>query len=248
MHLRQRRECALSEAFEIVTFGDSPILITCEHASATLPEGWSWSDRDRRLRSMHWAVDLGAADLSRELAAELETSAVLAQFSRLLVDPNRQLASPTLFRAYCDGIAVDLNRELAPSDRQARLNRFYRPFHAAVEDEMARVERRLVFSIHSFTPEYEGRLRAVTVGVLFDEDSGPAHALRDLLARGTGHAVALNEPWSGANGLMYSAQTHANQHDAIALEIEVRQDLLVDPAFRAMLVPALASALQELVA
>lgn len=234
----------LSDAVEVVRFGDGPILITCEHASARLPQPWTWSEADRRLRDMHWAIDHGAADLSRELAEALSTSAVLARFSRMLIDPNRVLSSPTLFRTYCDGIAVDLNRDL--SDREARIEGYYEPYHRAIDLEMIRIPRQLVFALHSFTPEYEGQLRSLKVGVLFDHAVSEAHQLREHLAERLGYAVALNEPWSGANGLMYAASTHGDAHGAVPLELEVRQDLLVDAGFRAELVPALVSGLREL--
>jgi predicted N-formylglutamate amidohydrolase len=38
--------------------------------------------------------------------------------------------------------------------------------------------------------------------------------------------------------------THATAHGRRAIEIEVRQDLAVDPAFRARFVPALAALLR----
>lgn len=248
MYDRQRRERPLSRPVEIVWHGDAPVLITCEHASNELPEDYAWSEADERLRDMHWAIDHGAAELSRELARSLKTSAVLAGFTRLLVDPNREPGSPTMFRTHCDGIAVDLNRELDEAERERRLTRYYQPYHDAIDAEIARRPRRLVFAVHSFTPEYEGEPRQVKMGVLFDHWEAPGRWLAERLARDLPFDVALNEPWSGANGLMYSAHSHADRHGALALEIEVRQDLLVDPGFRAELLPVLTAALEELVA
>ena len=53
--------------------------------------------------------------------------------------------------------------------------------------------------------------------------------------------VAYNEPWSGKDGLIYSAESHSRRNSRIALEIEVRQDLAVDPSYRARLVSVLAA-------
>ncbi|MEM6929678.1 MAG: hypothetical protein AAF602_22250, partial [Myxococcota bacterium] len=50
-----------------------------------------------------------------------------------------------------------------------------------------------------------------------------------------GWSVALNEPWSGREGLMYAADRHSLAHGRVALEIEVRQDLLRKPEVRARL-------------
>jgi predicted N-formylglutamate amidohydrolase len=193
-------------------------------------------------------VDLGAAELTRELACELRTSAVLAGFTRLLVDANRDLSSATLFRETCDGEPVQLNAELTKRERARRLEDFYEPYHQAIDAECRRRPRRLLFSVHSFTPEYEGVRRTVEIGVLFDTWETAGHWLATRLAASLGQPVAMNEPWSGKNGLMYSCHSHADRHQAMALELEVRQDLLVQPDFRARLVPVLAQALEELVA
>jgi predicted N-formylglutamate amidohydrolase len=44
------------------------------------------------------------------LSAAVAAPAVIAQFSRLLVDANRPLDSPTLFRDVADGQPVHLNQ------------------------------------------------------------------------------------------------------------------------------------------
>ena len=95
-----------------------------------------------------------------------------------------------------------------------------------------------LLSIHTFTPIYEGQVRQVELGVLFDTDDGPAEALLSAL-RAVYPAVAANEPWSGKDGLIYSAERHAHRHGRIALELEVRQDLATDATWRQKLVAVL---------
>jgi predicted N-formylglutamate amidohydrolase len=80
------------------------------------------------------------------------------------------------------------------------------------------------------------------VGVLFDKEESLAAALMMALDD-AGFAVRANEPWSGKDGLMYVADTHSAAHQKRALELEVRQDLAVDPVFRARLIPVLARVL-----
>ena len=97
-----------------------------------------------------------------------------------------------------------------------------------------------VFAIHTFTDNYEGEARALEIGVLFDHDEEPAYQLvRHLEA--AGFHVAANEPWSGKAGLAYSPVRHAREFGRCALEIEARQDLIVDDAFAARLAEALTS-------
>ncbi len=234
-----------NESFASYVFGeDAGVIVTCEHASEGVPSDWTWPAEDARLRGTHWAFDLGAEAVALAYAEAVKARLVCARFSRLLADPNRPVDSPTLFRSVCDGIPVVLNTNIAEADRQARLSRLYRPLHRAI-DEAARLSTRAhtLFSIHTFTPLYEGQPRAMQVGVLFDKEEALAASLI-LALDDAGFEVRANEPWSGKDGLMFVADTHSAAHQKRALELEVRQDLAVDPAFRARLIPVLARVLR----
>ncbi|UJR79004.1 N-formylglutamate amidohydrolase [Sandaracinus amylolyticus] len=235
----------IDEAWEVVRAGSGAgVLVTCEHASQRLPEPWRWSARDEaRLVGTHWAYDLGAAELAREYAAAIGGVAVLSRFSRLLADPNRPEGSPTLFRDVADGERVELNASIDPAEREIRLDAYYRPFHAAVDREVAASHAPILLAMHTFTPLYEGTPRALEIGVLFDEEEALAAELIDTFAA-AGLKVAPNEPYSGRAGLIHVVDRHARTHGRRAIELEVRQDLAVDPAFRARFVSLLASRLR----
>ncbi len=216
----------------------APVFLTCEHASQSLPEPFCWPDADRRLVDTHWAYDLGARDLTLELAHGLSAGAVLTRFSRLLIDTNRPETSPDLLRTVAEGAQVLLNQRVAPGERERRIALYYRPFHAAVDRALSQCEAETLLSVHSFAPVYEGSERTVEIGVLFNREEQAARALGAFLARSF-QGVAYNEPWSGRDGLIYSAERHGDRHGRCALEIEVRQDLATSPAYRARLVQAL---------
>ena len=241
-----RRPSVTTDAFEVFRGRPkAPIVVTCEHASQALPPGWSWSDRDRRLVGTHWAFDPGAAELATALAEALDASAVLSTFSRLLVDPNRPEDSPTLFREHAEGEPIELNTILLDdAGRRARVERFLRPYHVAVDEEVGRSWAPIVLAMHTFTPIYEGAPRAVEVGVLFDTDAPLAERVIEALRR-RGLRAEPNEPYSGKEGLMYAADRHARVHRRQAIELEVRQDLALDPAFRAELVGLLRELFSE---
>jgi predicted N-formylglutamate amidohydrolase len=76
------------------------------------------------------------------------------------------------------------------------------------------------------------------IGVLFDREDALAAVLAEALAA-EGFVVAMNEPYSGKEGLIYAAERHASAHGKHALELEVRQDLAVKPEARARVVAAL---------
>lgn len=218
---------------------DAPIFLTCEHASERMPEGYAWPEADAWLAGTHWAFDLGAAALVHDLADAMDAPAVLSRFSRLIVDPNRPADSDTLFRAEAEGRPVELNRGIDPAERQRRLDRFHRPYHEAIEARLPGYDAEIVFSIHTFTPNYEGQVRQVEVGVLFNEEEELGVRAAEAI-RAAGFVTELNEPWSGKAGLIYAAERHAHAHGRRALELEFRQDLAVRPEERARLVQALA--------
>ncbi|MEM7137809.1 MAG: N-formylglutamate amidohydrolase [Myxococcota bacterium] len=216
----------------------SRVVLTCEHAGSTLPAPWSWPKADLRLVGTHWSCDLGADALTRNLAEALGAPAVLSRFTRLLVDPNRPLDSDTLFRSEADGLPVELNASVETAERERRIRGYYEPYHATATTMVQRSDAEIVFGIHTFTPIYEGDARSIELGVLFDQEEDLGNALVTHL-QDAGFVAAANEPYSGKAGLAYSPVLHAEQFNRRALEIEARQDLVVEPDFAARLVVAL---------
>ena len=233
-------ESQLEDAVEVLTGkrSNATLLITCEHASERLPAPWHWSAPDRWIVGTHWAYDIGASDLSRDMANAFGATAVLARFSRLLADPNREADAPDLFLTRAEGRAVELNASIDGVEHERRLARLWRPYHAAVTREVARSSAPIVLAVHTFTPVWQGVSREVEVGVLFDEEAELAERARAALSA-TGLRVAMNEPYSGRAGLIYSARRHALAYGRKALELEVRQDLAVEAGVRAKVVAAL---------
>lgn len=230
----------IHDAFEAIAGApETSVFLTCEHASQRLPDGFTWPEADRWLVGTHWAYDLGAAEIVRELAAALDAPAVLSRFSRLLIDPNRSEDDPTLFREEAEGRLVALNSDLTDEERSRRIQGYYLPFHRAIDRNLSPHRGEILFSIHSFTPVYEGQTRPMEIGVLYNtQDELGQRAARHLAD--AGFVTMENEPYSGKAGLIYSAEHHAGNHGKKALELEVRQDLSVQPEFRARLVDALA--------
>lgn len=224
--------------------GSGPIVILCEHGSERLPSGWEWPEADQRLVGTHWSHDIGVEALVQALHERTGWPAVVAQFSRLLVDPNRDAGSDELFRTEADGVAVALNQDLDDAEKARRIDSLWRPYHAAAETMVRDNPGASIVSLHSFTDNYEGQARTMEVGVLFDLDEAPALAVHQDFVE-AGYRARLNEPWSGKNGLMYSPHRHATNHGRRALEFEFRQDLLVQPAWRAKAAETLAASVRR---
>lgn len=242
---RYAMQIELAEAVEIArTGGETPVLLTCEHASERIPEPWRWHEGDGWLRGTHWAFDIGAAEITRELCAAWGATAVLSRFSRLLSDPNREPSAPDLVLGSAEGRSVELNRGVDRAETERRLARLWHPYHDAVEQELARVDARVVLAIHTFTPVWGGKPRDFELGVLFDLEEELAERTRAELVR-AGFDTRMNEPYSGKAGLIFSAHHHATRrgNGVAALELEMRQDLAADPRARARLIAPLWAAL-----
>jgi predicted N-formylglutamate amidohydrolase len=232
-------EAEIDHAFEALGgHAGSSVFLTAEHAKERFPGGYALPPADAWLEGTHWAYDLGVEPLVRELSAALAAPAVMAGFSRLLVDPNRAEHEETLFRVEAEGRRIELNAALAASERERRLVALYRPYHQAIDARLGMSRSEVLFSVHSFTPVYEGAVREMELGVLFNREDDLAERMRRALER-DGFRVSMNEPYSGKEGLIHAAERHADTHGRRAIELEVRQDLAVDIGFRARLVRSL---------
>jgi len=109
-------------------------LVTCDHAANTVPDfvaGGSLGLTDEDMER-HIAYDVGAAGLTEALAELLDAPAILSNFSRLVIDPNRGEDDPTLLMKLYDGSIIPANRHAGPEELERRLDACYRPYHAAL--------------------------------------------------------------------------------------------------------------------
>ena len=229
------REGDLS-SFELVNpDGDPGFLVICDHASNALPPGYGSLGLDAAEFSRHIAHDIGAGAVSRGLAARLGCPAVLARFSRLLIDLNRGADDPTLVMKLSDGAIIPANRDVDAFQDKAefarRLTQFHEPYHAAVAGAISRARAGgaapAILSIHSFTPVWRGAPRPWHVGILWDRDDRLPAPLLEGLRREPGLVVGDNEPYSGElkGDCLYRHGTRNGLPHAL---VEIRQDLVAD--------------------
>ena len=223
---------------------DAALVLTCEHASAAVPAEYANLGLPAARLGEHIAWDIGAAAVTAALASILGAPAVLSGASRLLVDCNRDTTDADLIPPVSHGVAIPGNAGVDAAERAARLARFYVPYHTAVDAELARHPRALLLSLHSFTPSLNGQPRAFDAGVLFDAFDPLAERLAHGVAA-AGFAVRMNEPYSGLDGLIFSARSHGRRHGLCYLELEINNALLrSEAAARAVaqrLAPAVAA-------
>lgn len=225
-------ENALEAAFQVENAdGDARILLICDHASNALPAAYGSLGLPASELQRHIAYDIGALSVARRVAQRLDAPLVSAQFSRLLIDPNRGLDDPTLVMKLSDGAIIPANRKIDRFNNheewQARIDRFYLPYHKAISDALARAQQAdiapLIVSIHSFTPHWRGQARPWPIAVLWDKDERFAAHMRDYMRRLPAQPLGDNEPYSGRlkNDTLYR---HGTQNGLAHGLVELRQD------------------------
>ncbi|HEX3364895.1 N-formylglutamate amidohydrolase [Phenylobacterium sp.] len=217
----------------------SPFLLLGDHAGREIPQqlrdlGLPPAELDR-----HIAWDIGVAGYGALLSQVLDATFIRQRFSRLVIDCNRDPARADAIPEISDGADIPGNRALSPPDREARITEIARPYQAAIAAELdARAVRGLattLISLHSFTPRMDGVDRPWRFGVLHAGDSPYSRAVLARLRGELGEAlVGDNEPYR-MDEVDFTIPLHAGGRGLDYLELEVRQDLVADPAGQAQI-------------
>ncbi|GAA6188925.1 N-formylglutamate amidohydrolase [Litorivita sp. NS0012-18] len=230
---------------------DSRWLVTCDHAANTVPDFVAGGDLGLPPEDMarHIAYDPGAAGLSRYLAEILGAPAIMSNFSRLVIDPNRGEDDPTLLMKLYDGTIIPANRHADADEREMRLNRCYRPYHTALSELAARRPDRAIISVHSYTRQLRGRApRPWHIGLLYAADERLFRPLMAMLEAEPDICVGANEPYAG-HLPGDSIARHAIAYERPNILLELRNDLIETQAqqraWAERLAPMLGAALDK---
>jgi predicted N-formylglutamate amidohydrolase len=228
---------------------DRGVLLVCDHASNAVPARCAGLGLSADALGRHIGWDIGAAAVTRQLADALAAPAVLAGYSRLVIDCNRDPADPTSIPETSDGVVVPGNCGLAPEERAARQDAIFAPYHAAIEAAIAACAAPpALVAVHSFTPVMGGKARPWHVGILWDEDPRLPVPLLAALRADPALVVGDNEPYSAREPQGYTVRHHAVRRGLPHVAIELRQDLVGTDAGAASWAARLAAALAPLLA
>jgi predicted N-formylglutamate amidohydrolase len=225
---------AMSEAFKIVgTPKKGGIMIVSDHASNRVPADINLGI-DPTLLNQHIAIDIGVSAVACLMAESEGYAAFLGNVSRLVCDFNREEHQPATIPIASDGHAISGNA-LDHDGHEARLDRFFRPYHNALTELLEQNPPALILSLHSFTPQLEShpeQERPWQVGVLYNEDDRAARIAIPLLDA-EGLCVGDQQPYSGKL-LNATMNRHAEAYGRPYLGIEIRQDRIGDEAGQAV--------------
>jgi predicted N-formylglutamate amidohydrolase len=228
------------------------LVVSCEHASNARPLDFDTTGIDDAVFETHSAWDPGARPIAERIARHFGAPAAYGRWTRLYCDLNRSPSNPEVVPDHAFGVDIPSNRHLDADARAARVEAHHRPYwdevRGLIHDGLAQAEVVLHLSVHSFVEVYQGRHRAVDLGILIDP-AAPREAefSRALMAglAGSPYLVQENEPYDGrADALTAALRTELPPERYAGVELELshrhlgRLDALGDA-----LIPALAAIL-----
>lgn len=202
------------------------ILLSCEHGGYDIPPAYQHLfERQEDVLKTHRGWDPATLELSRYWAEKLSLPLVYSTISRLLIEMNRSSWSEELFSAY--------SRKLPVSEKEQLIREYYLPYRTAIRQHIDSYLQRqrvcLHFSVHSFTPVWEGSERKVDIGLLFDPERKRERSLCALIqhqleASLPGLKICYNEPYLGTDdGLTTFLRSQYGDAHYAGIEIEINQ-------------------------
>jgi len=214
--------------------GQGRFVLLCDHASNHVPAELGNLGLPETELTRHIAWDIGAAGVTEALSELLDAPAVLCGTSRLVIDCNRQLDSPALIPIVSDGTPVPGNVALDEASRTARIERWFKPYHDAIESVLLeRAERgaeSALVAIHSMAPSLDGRSRPWQIALSSHADRRLTDPLLAALRVQGDMLVGDNEPYRIDPLIDYSIPFHALRRGLPHLQVEFRQDEAADAA------------------
>ena len=214
--------------FQIINpYGQSRIVLICEHASPYIPPEYSGLGLSQDAQISHIAWDPGAMIVAQGLSVLLNAPLVAGTISRLIYDCNRPPSAFNAIPSKSEIYDVPGNINLSDKEFLRRVAEVYEPFHEAVAKQLMSVTDPIIVTIHSFSPVYHGMKREVQIGILHEDlDSRLADSMMMSPMKPKDFLVMRNEPYGSQDGVMHTLREHALSQGRLNVMIEICNDLL----------------------
>jgi predicted N-formylglutamate amidohydrolase len=229
--------------------GQSDFIIVADHAGARIP---------RRLANLglpdfelkrHIAWDIGALGVARRVAEIIDAPLVAQNYSRLVIDCNRDPQVLTSIPRISEVREIPGNLDLSAAEIAARRADIFDPYHRRIRDlidaRLAAGRRVILVAQHTMTDVYKGARREMHAAVLYNRDRSFAGLVLEMLRREQHLIVADNEPYFVSDETDYTIPHHAESRELLHVELEIRQDLVTDEAGQAEWAQRIAGALED---
>ena len=216
----------IAERFE----GGSHFVILVDHASRRIPRRLGGLGLPEAELARHIAWDIGALGVARRMAEALDAPLVAQNYSRLVIDCNRDPAVATSIPTVGESIAIPGNIGLGEAEITARRVEIFEPYHQCVRallDRRASAGRpTILVAQHSMTNIFKGVRREMHAAVLYNRDRRFAGLVLDRLRAEPGLVIGDNEPYFVSDETDFSVPRHGEARGLPHVEIEIRQDLI----------------------
>jgi predicted N-formylglutamate amidohydrolase len=212
--------------------GRSSFVIVADHASWRIPRRLADLGLPASELQRHIAWDIGALAVAQQVSAALDAPLIAQNYSRLVIDCNRDPAVATSIPTVSEHSNIPGNVDLSASQIAARRREIFDPYHGRVRALLdARLEAgraTILVAQHSMTDVYKGARRAMHAAILYNRDRRFAGLMLDMLRREPDLIVADNEPYFVSDETDYSIPRHGEARGLPHVEIEIRQDLIAE--------------------
>jgi predicted N-formylglutamate amidohydrolase len=220
--------------FEGNSTGRSPFLLTSDHYGRRIPRSLGDLGLPAGELTRHIAWDPGIAGVADALSKDIDAHLIAQRYSRLVIDCNRPPGAPSSIPRISEATVIPGNEGIAREAAQARREAIFEPYHRRIAEV---INRRLhdgvptvLVSLHSFTPVYAGIARPWHVGTLYHRDTRLPPLLLKWLRAEPDLVVGDNEPYAVSDETDYTIPVHGEARGLMNTGIEIRQDLIADPA------------------
>jgi predicted N-formylglutamate amidohydrolase len=210
--------------------GSSNFVIVVDHASRRIPRRLGTLGLPAAELERHIAWDIGALGVATQVAAALDAPLLAQNYSRLVIDCNRDPSVASSIPVIGETIAIPGNIGLDAAHVQARRTEIFDPYHqrvrALLDERFAAGRISILVAQHSMTNVFKGAHREMHAAVLYNRDRRFAGIVLDKLRSETGLIIGDNEPYFVSDETDYTIPHHAEVRSLAHVEIEIRQDLL----------------------
>jgi predicted N-formylglutamate amidohydrolase len=229
--------------------GKSNFVIVVDHASARIPRNLGNLGLPPAELKRHIAWDIGSLSVARHMSDALDAHLVAQNYSRLVIDCNRDPKVASSIPLVSESSEIPGNRNLSAAEALARRAGIFDPYHEHIRkllDVRAAAGRRTILvAQHSMTHIYKGVRREMHAAVLYNRDRRFAGLVLDALRRDPGLIVGDNEPYFLSDDTDFTIPRHGEARGLPHVEIEIRQDLIGDAAGQLLWAGRISSALQD---
>jgi predicted N-formylglutamate amidohydrolase len=205
-----------------------------DHASRRIPHRLGDLGLPASELRRHIAWDIGSLAVARKVAAALDAPLIAQNYSRLVIDCNRDPEVASSIPTMSESVEIPGNIGLSAEELAARRAEIFEPYHdqirALLDQRLAAHRPTILVAQHSMTNIYKGVRREMHAAILYNRDRRFAGLVLDRLRRETDLLIADNEPYFVSDATDYTIPRHGEARGLPHVEIEIRQDLLLDEA------------------